>query len=69
MKTQTIRVYFEDECPRIGCGWRTVNVRSGRKWIYFVDPYNGNKCRVLKDKALPILAYSQAQPKPRSLSL
>lgn len=55
MTAQLIRVYFEDECPKIGCGWRTVIVKMGRKWVYFIDPYNGNKCRIRKAKALPIL--------------
>lgn len=55
MKLQKIRAYFEDECPKIGCGWRTVMVKTGRKWIYFIDPYNGNRCRLPLMKAQPII--------------
>lgn len=35
--TYRTRIYFEDECPRLGCGWRTVMVRRGRKWAYLAD--------------------------------
>jgi hypothetical protein len=27
-----MRVYFEDEAPRIGSGWRTIYVTVGYKW-------------------------------------
>lgn len=30
----TLRVYLEDDCPRIGCGWRLVTAKVGRKWTY-----------------------------------
>lgn len=33
MQTQQMKIYFEDEAPRIGCGWRLVAVTIGRKWI------------------------------------
>lgn len=56
MTTNQMRIYFEDECPKIGCGWRTVNVKIGRKWVYFIDPYNGNKCRIKKAKAEILIA-------------
>lgn len=28
----TINIYFQDEARRIGCGWRTCEVKLGRKW-------------------------------------
>jgi hypothetical protein len=42
----TGRIYFEDECPRIGCGWRTVHIRKGRKWGYITDVASGRRQRV-----------------------
>lgn len=37
--TYKAKIYFEDEAPRIGCGWRRVTVKVGRKWarITFID--------------------------------
>jgi hypothetical protein len=32
------RVYFYDEAPRIGSGWRTVFVKEGRKWAHIYYP-------------------------------
>jgi len=32
MSNITMRVYFEDEAPRIGAGWRTVHATLGPKW-------------------------------------
>ena len=34
MITVKHRVYLEEEAPRLGCGWRTVLVREGRKWAH-----------------------------------
>lgn len=55
MKSAKVRIYLEDEAPRIGCGWRTVMVRIGRKWAYILDPYNGNRARLPKAKAEAII--------------
>ena len=35
MDGKRMRVYFENECPRIGSGWRIVQVLEGRKWTRF----------------------------------
>ena len=43
------KIYFEDECPRIGSGWRTVLIKTGRKWAYLIDPYTGNRSRIKKE--------------------
>ena len=32
------RIYFEDEAPRIGSGWRVVMARTGRKWVRIFGP-------------------------------
>jgi hypothetical protein len=51
-----VKIYFEDECPRIGSGWRTVTVREGRKWAYLTD-CAGRRARVtlkLLDELLPV---------------
>lgn len=37
MDTVRLRVYLHDECPRIGCGWRTVTALLGRKWVRITD--------------------------------
>jgi hypothetical protein len=31
------RLYLHDECPRIGSGWRLVQPRFGRKWVYLTE--------------------------------
>jgi hypothetical protein len=36
-----MRVYFMDEAPEIGCGWRQVEVQKGRKWVRVKDPRTG----------------------------
>ncbi len=58
-KAQTIaaQVYLEDEAPRIGCGWRTLNVTVGRKWIYLQERATGTRARLpirLLDKLKPL---------------
>lgn len=50
-----MRIYFEDEAPRIGCGSRTVSVKIGRKWVYFTDTVNGNRQRLPKEQAESII--------------
>ena len=38
MKNEKYRVYLEDECPTIGCGWRPVIAKIGYKWVHVRDP-------------------------------
>jgi hypothetical protein len=38
MKTGKFRVYFEDEAPTIGSGWRPVIAKIGYKWVHVRDP-------------------------------
>lgn len=33
MPVTRMRVYLQDEAPRIGCGWRIVQAMTGRKWV------------------------------------
>ena len=43
----TVRVYFYDEAPRIGCGWRTVEIIcKGHKWVRI--RYQDQQCVKLK---------------------
>lgn len=34
MKTKSHWVSLQDELPKIGSGWRKMNVTFGRKWVY-----------------------------------
>jgi hypothetical protein len=34
---QQVRVYLEDEAPRLGSGWRLVTAQIGRKWVRLRD--------------------------------
>lgn len=54
----TVRIYLEDECPRIGAGWRTVDVKIGRKWAYLTDTANGTRSRLPKEEAIKIIEES-----------
>lgn len=55
METQRLRIFLQDECPRIGCGWRTVTVAIGRKWVHLED-------RVEQRARLPRRAYDAIAP-------
>jgi len=41
-----IRIFFEDEAPRIGSGIRTVRVREGEKYAYLTDVASGRTQRL-----------------------
>lgn len=41
-----IRIYFEDEAPRIGCGMRRVRVREGENYAYLTEVATGNTQRL-----------------------
>lgn len=47
-ETYRAHIYFQDECPRIGAGWRVVNVREGDKWAY-LSTDTGRKARIKID--------------------
>jgi hypothetical protein len=50
-----MRLFFEDEAPRIGSGWRTVEVKVGRKWVRFTDTASNAKARLALKDAFPII--------------
>ena len=41
-----IRIFFENEAPRIGCGLRKVRVKEGEKWAYLTDVASGRVQRM-----------------------
>jgi len=43
MKSIDHLIYFKDECPRVGSGWRKVQVKLGRKWVYISSIDGKNK--------------------------
>ncbi len=41
------RIYFGDEAPAIGCGWRGVTIRKlGRKWAHIMETATGTRARL-----------------------
>ena len=45
MKRIKTRIFFEDEAPRIGCGWRWVTVIVGHKWVRVVETSTGARAK------------------------
>lgn len=39
-------VQLQDEAPAIGCGFRFVFVKQGRKWVYLLSPYTMRACKI-----------------------
>lgn len=56
-----MRIFFEDEAPRIGSGWRKVYVKIGRKWVHFTDTVTEARVRKPLREALPIILGSIAR--------
>ena len=56
MQTQRVKIFFEDEAPRLGCGWRWVYVKVGRKWVRVRDGM-GRTARFTLDQ------YEQLKPR------
>lgn len=50
-----MRLFFEDECPRIGSGWRTVVVKLGYKWAFFTDVATHTRTRLPVKEAEEII--------------
>lgn len=50
-----MRLYFNDECPRIGSGWRSVEIKVGNKWVYFTYPPTGAKAKLKLSDAMEII--------------
>jgi hypothetical protein len=51
-------LFFEDEAPRIGAGWRPVWTRFGRKWAYLAGP-GDYRARIRKEVFDGIVAGSE----------
>ena len=59
------RVYFEDEAPRIGAGWRTVFITFGWKWARIRCKASGRGVRLKREIAEAILCKGERTPKFR----
>lgn len=46
MTATKLQVYFEDEAPRIGAGWRLVYAKIGRKWVRLVEHGSGHRTKL-----------------------
>jgi hypothetical protein len=46
--TKRYEIFFEDECPRIGCGKRRVECNVGYKWVYIRTPFQPRRVRVAR---------------------
>ncbi len=53
MIRKRMRLIFQDEAPRIGCGERGVNIRLGRKYVYVTERASGIKVK------MPIRSFEQ----------
>jgi hypothetical protein len=53
------QIFLHDEAPRIGCGWRTVTVRLGPKWVRLKCTASGRTARlhrrVWDDSTIPLM--------------
>ena len=55
MKIKEHLIYFRDEAPMIGSGWRRVTVKKGRKWVYLASKYGKKKLSMKRWKMLESL--------------
>lgn len=56
--TGTYRLYLHDEAPRIGSGWRRVNVKVGNHRVRLVCSNTGRTARIARPVFDQILAAS-----------
>jgi hypothetical protein len=55
----TFRVYFQDEAPRLGAGWRLVELLTiGRKWATFREVATGTRARLRKAEWLTVTKHA-----------
>jgi hypothetical protein len=59
MKAKRLRLIFQDEAPRIGCGERGCSVKMGRKWVYIRERASGATARLHKSAFDKLAAASQ----------
>lgn len=46
-KPSDLRVYFGDEVPRIGCGWRGIDIVTlGHKWVRIRETSTGTPAKI-----------------------
>lgn len=55
-------VYFEDEAPSIGSGWRLIEAQIGYKWVY-VKELNAKRRSKLKRKTWDQIARREYEAK------
>jgi hypothetical protein len=39
-------VYFEDQAPSIGAGWRVVDADIGYKWVHVKEPHAKRRSKI-----------------------
>lgn len=64
MDRKRVRVLLHDEAPRIGSGWRIVEVEVGRKWVRLKVP-GGARTRLRRSIWEPIGAGAVELPAKR----
>jgi hypothetical protein len=64
-----MRLYFEDEAPRIGSGWRTVHVTLGWKWARLRCAASGRGTRLKREVFDPIMLKGERNPSITMLQL
>jgi hypothetical protein len=52
METETHLIYFTDDAPRVGSGWRRVDVKVGRKWVHLTGKEGRKRMPVKQWNAL-----------------
>ena len=65
-------VMLKDEAPAIGCGYRFVFVKRGRKWVYLLSPWTMRACKVTRrvwDALAPVEAAPEALARARQALL
>jgi hypothetical protein len=55
-----VKIFFEDEAPRIGSGWRLVTAKIGRKWVRLYGP-QGRRARFTLDQYARLKPIEQEQ--------
>lgn len=50
MTPTAVEIYFHDEAPKIGCGWRRCNIEVGRKWVRITERATGARVRLPKSR-------------------
>lgn len=63
-KRSDMRIYLQGECPKIGDGWRGVQLlKIGRRWVRFCETATGVAAR------LPIEAWREKAKSAREVRI